>query len=453
MANSNNGGIYAPLKQIISDSESEDDSNKHEMHNHCRDRLSENCKNININNGLQSIKSNNFSMSDIDDQNTYLNTLETTMDNVSFLQIDDGNKMSFARKCLFIASILLCIFTVVFFLWVLPCSESGVCAANVWHDKTTSWEIPYDDIELKGPISVVDGAVSDGKNLIFLYRGNTMQSDKSRKDNNSNKNGILLIVGSSGKIGWFTRESRLPTDIDCKLLDVDNDGRYDCVVVGTEGMLATLNPISGTFYWYFHQHGGVNNIIGSVDFPLLLMDINSDGVNDLLTTCSISPSSYHNKLVIISGAKGSVIGKPLTMSNCTSIRKLAIDKTHMISFICKNVTTSSESLNVIAFSELYKKIMEKPLSITWKRWNPMKQHKSTIPKQTDMRKFYETEHGKLMIENRGACPDNCKINVQLLVQRNNTNSVSWEYTANHVYGMTPNTFSFANSIHGFVLKL
>ncbi|KAI5651946.1 hypothetical protein NE865_00283 [Phthorimaea operculella] len=332
MSANGNGGIYAPLKQILTDSESEDD---HKLENAVHMKGTDSCNNLDYNSGLQSSK--NYSLSDMDEFNTNVNTVESTMDNVSFLQSDMSNKMSFARRCAFVASILMCVFTVIIFLWGIPCSDVGGCPNAEFQDKTTSWELPYDEIELSGAVQVVDGAIANTKNLIFIYRGNHMRVQDKNSD--QNVNGVLLIVGNSGKVGWYTREGRIPTEINCHLIDVNKDKQKDCIVSGSEGLLAALNPLYGTYYWYFHKNEKMFNNIAAIDFPIVMKDMDQDKINDLLTVATVFPNPNHNSLLVISGATGNIIRDPITIEDCLSVKLLTESDT--ITYICKNGTSEA----------------------------------------------------------------------------------------------------------------
>ncbi|CAK1547035.1 unnamed protein product [Leptosia nina] len=399
MTTNGNSGTYAPLKQLVSDSDSEDEQ---KVQNVLRIKASEN-SNLDYNSGLQSSK--NYSLSDMDDYNTNLNTMESTMDNVSFLQSDVSNKMSFPRRCAFVASIFLCLFTVVIFLWGIPCSDVGSCT-NEWHDKSTSWELPYDEIELSGAVQVVDGAIPNTKNLIFIYRGNHM---KNNKNNNDNVNGVLLIVGNTGKVGWYTRESRIPMEINCNLLDVNKDAQKDCIISGTEGLLAALNPLSGTYYWYIHKQGKIFSNIASIDFPIIINDMDKDNVSDLATITTVYPSTNHNSLLIISGATGNIIGDPMTIDNCLSVKLLP--EVGNITYICKN--GSSEAVRQIVYPDLYRKLLKldrfsndtSPAFVASKRANLSLKKNIGNTKQV-----FSNGPGKLQVENYGECPSSCKWN-------------------------------------------
>jgi hypothetical protein len=442
MSANGNGGIYAPLKQILSDSESEDD---HKLENAPHIKATDSCNNLDFNSGLQSSK--NYSLSDMDEFNTNVNTVESTMDNVSFLQSDVSNKMSYPRRCAFITSILVCIFTVVIFLWGIPCSEVGSCAANEWQDKTTSWELPYEEIELSGAVQVVEGAIPNTKNLIFIYRGNHMKEEKNPNDN---VNGVLLIVGNSGKIGWYTRENRIPTEINCHLVDVNRDNLKDCLVAGSEGLLAALNPLSGTYYWYIHKHGKVFSNIAAIDFPIIMKDLDKDKVNDLLTVATVFPNTNHNSLLIISGATGNIIGDPMTINDCLSVKLLT--ESDSITYICKNGTT--EAVRLISYPNLYRKLLKLDKSSNYTAPVSTKKANLSLKKNIgNTREIFTNGPGKLIVENSGECPNSCRVNLKLLLERNGTTNVTWEYAANHVYAMRPSSFAFANSIRGFVLKL
>lgn len=445
MSTNGNGGNYAPLKQMLSDSESEEDQ---KLENALNIKATDSCNNLEYNSGLQSSK--NYSMSDMDEFNTNVNTMESTMDNVSFLQSDMSYKMSFPRRCAFITSILMCVFTVVIFLWGIPCSEAGSCASAEWQDKTTSWELPYDEIELSGAVQVVEGALPNTKNLIFIYRGNHMKQDD--KNMNDNVNGVILIVGNSGKVGWYTRETRIPTEINCHIIDVNRDNKNDCIVSGTDGFLAALNPLSGTYYWNFHKPKKFFSNVIAIDFPIVIKDLDKDKVNDLLTVATVSPSTNHNTLVIISGATGGIIGEPTIIDVCLTA-KLFLEA-NTIGYVCKNSRT--EAIRHIKYEELNKKLMKSDQTVN--QVHPATSNSKRVNLSMkkivgNTREVHSRGPGKLIIENSGECPKSCKVNITLLLDRNGTTNVSWQYIASHVYAMRPSSFAFANSINGFVIKL
>lgn len=452
--------IYTPLPQNITDSESEEElHNSLSVKNQIQPLEHFQRKEKTMKNG---ISFQHFPPSEeADDQNGYVLGMDCNTESVSILQDDKfPEHMSILRKFFFILSIFVCFLTVVIFLWILPCSELGQCAAsNKIKVKKSSWENPYHDIELKGGINVVDGAPGREKNLVLLFRGDVINPVHSEDVRSSSDNGIILIVGNSGKVGWFIPQPRLPTDVDCTLIDVDRDGIKDCIVVGEEGLFATFNPITGTIIWYLHNHDDSNKLFDAVDFPIILMDIDGDGINDMLSSCTPYENNNHNALILVSGYRGSVIGTPLIISECMSINKLQIDKDRIISFTCKNNTSMSESLKVMTLAEIFKSITNKPFLPKWDDWTVAKQHQifGQRKETENQRNIYSVEGRKLIVENQGRCPKNCKVMVQLIDERSGKENISWEYNAARVYGMVPATLIFDNNssknrIAGFVLK-
>ena len=59
-----------------------------------------------------------------------------------------------------------------------------------------------------------------------------------------------------------------PSKHDCQLLDVDQDGIKDCVVVGENGLMTAINPINGKLITSNITTQGATNL-------LLMNDVNS----------------------------------------------------------------------------------------------------------------------------------------------------------------------------------
>lgn len=177
--------------------------------------------------------------------------------------------------------------------------------------------------ELHGPISIIHGNPS---NLIFLVRG------QQYRGNNTNNNqgqisaeggGIMSMQGNSGLPLWLVSLKRLPTEIDCISVDTDRSGKPDCIVVGNQGLLASIEPIAGTIHWS-------SNIHTFEKLPLILSDVDSDTVEDFL---SIEIATKNN-LVLLSGATGHLLGR-YSPKNCSSI-DINNHFNDTISYICYN---------------------------------------------------------------------------------------------------------------------
>lgn len=173
MANSAQG-IYAPLPQSISDSESEKELHMDSTRPTYLKKPIYNGNTLNMGKYKNNVSSSYIHMSD------------------DLLKIKQGHpKMSTMRKVAFIASIILCFLPIVIFIWVLPCSASHTCPI-----KTTNWENKQDDIALKGNINLVPGVNQNNLNLAVLFEG-SVYSPKALK------HGAISYLGNSGTVAWY----------------------------------------------------------------------------------------------------------------------------------------------------------------------------------------------------------------------------------------------------------
>lgn len=108
----------------------------------------------------------------------------------------------------------------------------------------------------------------------------------------------------TGQVAWYDELANEPSIIDCNLIDADLSGDNDCLVIDEFGEMSCINPVSGQWIWHIAE----THIPGKLNFPLVLPDINRDGVKDLLIACTVqianSQNVTHNALKLISGANG-----------------------------------------------------------------------------------------------------------------------------------------------------
>uniref|UniRef100_A0A182KBR3 FAM234A/B beta-propeller domain-containing protein n=1 Tax=Anopheles christyi TaxID=43041 RepID=A0A182KBR3_9DIPT len=386
-------------------------------------------------------------------------------DNVAILHeagsIPD-HKMSFPRKCCFVVSLAICFLAVVVFLWIIPCSDELSCPARAERVKTQNWIRNYEKIELKGVINVVEGVHGKSKNLVFMYRGDKLfpEFDESYR----RRNGIISLVGSSGKVAWYDQMINEPKSIDCTLLDADRSGAPDCLVLDEYGQLECIDPLSGEWLWHAEgynkrsSNGGGNKQNDMLDFPLLIPDVDGDKVYDLLFVTS-SSETKHNRLVMISGRKGITIGDSYAVKECLYVHKLMLDEELNVKFNC--VKEKSEQQKAKALPELYKLIHRKALDMRIVRRMPtdLPQHKFFGQRRnTEKQRTITNVGGKqLVVENRGKCPENCSTSV--LLTEESTGELLWNVSGRQLYGMQPVRLSFTNfgannrsTMYGFVIK-
>ncbi|XP_055844193.1 uncharacterized protein LOC129910728 [Episyrphus balteatus] len=399
---------------------------------------------------------------------------QTDADNVAILGPPEtkDEPMTTTRKCCFIGSILLCVLTVVIFLWVIPCSEEGTCPAPPDRIKTHNWLNNYTKIELKGVINVVDGLRNWEKNLIFLYRGDAFFPEF--EPSNTKRNGIISLIGSSGAIAWFDEMVDEPITIDCTLIDIDKNGKPDCLVIDEFGELGVINPISGQWHWKFRVRSLTK--VDVLDFPVILPDLDGDGIYEILlaTTSPIldmkprnfitphidfhgdAPSGARNLLRIISGRIGKPIGDGYKVHECDVLRKFQLEKNHIITFNC--VRNSTEAQRSKALTELFSLVTNR--SIKSEKLTPalkISQHRHYGQrKETEaQRNIYSLSGRELIVENRGKCPDDCNVSFILSEERNGRVNVVRNFTNPGMYGMVPAQWHFKNSkskMSGFVMK-
>ncbi|XP_058461691.1 uncharacterized protein LOC131436791 [Malaya genurostris] len=381
-------------------------------------------------------------------------------DNVAILQ-DNGSvverKMSFSRKCCFIASLAVCFLSLVVFIWVIPCSDELACPAGSERIRTQNWIKNYEKIELKGVINVVEGVRGKSKNLVFMYRGDKLFPEF--EESYTRRNGIISLVGSTGQVAWYDQMINEPKSIDCTLIDADLSGSPDCLIMDEYGQLECINPLSGEWIWHSPIYDRKNILKQNdlLDFPLVIPDVDGDGVFDLFFITSFGETK-HNKFVMISGRKGQLIGDSYIVKECIYVHKLMIDAEFNVMFNC--VREKSEQQRSKPLAELYKLIKRKALDMKKiKKQVNLLQHKFYGQrKNTEKQRTITYVGGKqLVIENRGKCPDNCTTSV-LLTERS-TGKLLWNVSGRQLYGMQPVRLTFNNfaadnrsTIYGFVIK-
>lgn len=418
---------------------------------------------------------NNFSSfnSEYDERN------QTDADNVAILGGNDSSKdsdmnesMSPARRCCFYASLLLCLLTIIVFVWIIPCSEDGTCPAPVDRVKTHNWYNNYTKIELKGGINIVNGLRSWENNLIFLYRGNTFFPEF--RPDNSKRNGIISLIGSSGAVAWFDEMTDEPVAIDCTLLDVDRNGRPDCLVIDEYGELGSINPVSGQWHWRFKERS-VHKVDAS-DFPVILPDLDNDEVMDILlvTSVTLEQRTKHymrkgdvvsknghileqrNFLRILSGHTGQPIGDGFKVIECDTLRKLQLENAQTITFNCIHNNTEAQRSKTLA--ELFALITNK--SLMGQKLLPASKiiqhlHYGQRKEIDSQRNIYSLSGRELVVENRGNCPENCNVTLILSENRNGKVFTLRNFTSRAMYGMVPAQWHFKNTkpnMSGFVMK-
>ncbi|KRT80324.1 hypothetical protein AMK59_7925 [Oryctes borbonicus] len=403
MANATQG-MYAPLPQSISDSDSEKELQVDSIHK----------KSVNgIHKGFER------------SANGYM-IPNCTMDNV---KIKRGFKsMSLSRKYCFLFSILACFLTIAIFLWVLPCSENDTCPMHI-----SNWENQHEDFEFKSRINIVNSAFADSYNLVILFK-------KSLNDADS-KNGAMCILGNNGGISWYTPQVKEPADLNCYLIDVNGDGVKDCLLLGEMGLQA-VDPISGQILYHVHNQNAEKGI-NSIDIPVILPDLNKDGINEMITV--INGKVFHNKLVIVCGRTGMLLSKVL-LKHCLDVVGLKYENKKFL-YSCMNSTTTRYF--EISYIDIENRYYNRSYDVTSIPINYTHAYNNE----------YKLSEHKLIVNNTGICPD-CQSTIILLDNKDNQ---LWSLSHINSYAMKPTTFTFKSTksnllllkghINGYIVKL
>lgn len=459
--------MYAPIPQNMTDSESEEEF--HLQINNCQPNggqigMVRNIKSSNMHTMISRLPDTLPEARFADAQSHYSNhsRMPSDADNVAILNthLKKTQPMSKLRKACFIVSICICVLTVVSFVWILPCSEIQSCPAKSERIHTHNWLRNYERVELKGTINVVPGIRGRSKNLVFMYRRNSFfKNDDQSSSSAVKQNGIISLIGSSGQVAWYDELTNEPSIIDCNLIDADSNGDTDCLVIDEFGEMSCINPISGQWIWHVSE----TNIPGKLNFPLVVPDVNRDGVKDLLIACTVqglSKNHTHNALKLISGSSGKQIGRSYIIKKCSYIHRFQIDAQLKISFNCIvnetdiRITSSVQDIYMQATGQNIN-LPENDIDIENNQHKFYGQRKDTLRQ----RNIYAVNEKQLIVENYGVCPDSCNVTVTLLEEQKGKPKILRNFNGTRMYGMVPARLSFNNSqdplkspVHGFVIK-
>ncbi|KYN02474.1 Protein ITFG3 [Cyphomyrmex costatus] len=315
------------------------------------------------------------------------------------------------RFCLFM-SILLCIITIIIFLYVLPCDSSMICSPIIEPHSSISWDKTLQDVEIYGPITVIPGS---SYNLIFLLHGEQYKRNDTRDEMTRQRQippeggGVISMQGNNGLPLWLVPLKRLPTIIDCTSIDIDQSGKPDCIVAGERGLLISIEPIAGTIHW-----SATARTVPRL--PVIIPDINADNIEDLLSI-AVDDANI-SSLVFLSG------------------------KTDVTKFM-----SLKGLLHNLKITQIHKNFADS----------------TVLPRLFEITKSYENEYSwrptpyhHLTIENEGVCPGQfCRTNINLTLQKLTNESITlWDHVSSNTFASKPVFFVTLNKLYttGFAIK-
>lgn len=398
-------GLYSPLPQSISDSDSE-----REFH---MDSLCPGNNDFNENAPHQHKIYSKLG--------PYMKQSQDELHNITEAKVIKP-QMSISRKLAFIFSIIVCFLPIIIFLWVLPC-DVDTCPVKV-----LNWETQEENVEMKGKINLFFERFKKHYNLAIQYKGELNSQEVL-------KNGVISFLGNNGGVNWYFRQSVIPDHLNCSLIDVDLDGIEDCLVLDEKGLKA-VEVVSGQIIWHVHSHEE-KTLIENLQFPVAVKDLNHDGVDELI---SIYQQKY---LIIICGRTGKAL-TDIIINECNQLENLQIFD-DFVSFQCTNGTVIHLRISI---SEIKRKYFNSSHMLNFEKFN------SSLESN-----IFTLDEYKLNIENFGACP-NCHSFIKLL---NDQNKIVFSKLFNKSHIIKPSKFKFGSSavnsfslnkhIKGYILKV
>lgn len=131
---------------------------------------------------------------------------------------------------------------------------------------------------------------------------------------------VYGIRGYDFTILWSFRIKESIFELVCDLIDINNDGYRDCIGAGRQATVVAFDPRHGKVLWDSTKIKS-RHVLWNFYNPLLLsIDVDHDGMNDLLISHGGNPtipSDQHKReagcLLILSSRDGSQIGEPFWM--------------------------------------------------------------------------------------------------------------------------------------------
>ncbi|CAG9864053.1 unnamed protein product [Phyllotreta striolata] len=391
-------GVYVPLPQSLSDSESD----KEEKSN--------------------GIESSNLKFTQPRNGHPHLPDFQHDLGKI---KIKSVRKLSARRKIALTFSVFVCFLPIVILLWILPCQDTSTCSLKIGN-----WESSHDDVEFLGPINLIRGIFHKNWNLALIYKG-------SFKSSKAFKNGVLSVLGDNGAVAWDFQQESFPSEMNCTILDATNGGLYDCLVVDGKGLKA-IEPVSGEALWHAHSLEGKS--IPELGMPIKIDDLDKDGVNELLAVYKKSD------LLIISGKTGRALSNIRLPSICSSINLLKLNSINSIKYVCTK-TGDAEATYEISMQDIESKYLDSGANI-----------KLNVVQNEANSTYIKAGNKKLVVNNINICPK-CN-SIVTLFDSNNTKVDSWTFDNTIIMNPIPFTFpssrplySFETYIHGFILKM
>ncbi|XP_015374905.1 PREDICTED: uncharacterized protein LOC107169618 isoform X4 [Diuraphis noxia] len=361
------------------------------------------------------------------------------------------HNMSPFRLILFISSIFFGFAVIFGVLFIEPCEWSNCISSKnmklIWSDSI------FFDIELKGKPSMIE-LNQKLKKLLFIVRGSILNSPNVPPRTErlpSIGGGLLQIDTITGKEMWRKRLDSLPDTIDCTLLNnqsKENEDVYCIVGASNKNILAVIssNKHKGELVWKKIRSelnttklNNKNDLV-YMEFPIIIPDCNSDGVNEM---AFVHHENNIPTLDILSGKSGNKLMRSISNDNCTKMTDLILKYDMSLVYFCRknNVVDTLETIPI------------KTMLNCSGDWIPDSVHQTKQEHDQIEENQYFLMLGPYYLKINNShynCSTDC---MTVLYVINRTKKIIWSKQFDRSYVMKPVTFEFRDNISGFVIKI
>ncbi|KAL3876012.1 hypothetical protein ACJMK2_033901 [Sinanodonta woodiana] len=213
-------------------------------------------------------------------------------------------------------------------------STNPVAASKVVRKQTENWEVRLSQEGSEASVRLVDVDGDGLLDIIVASASGTLVANAAREMGGKPINikehrkycerqgfkypcmGILSAFrGYDGKQLWRMYSKSEIFLINCEEIDINLDGRKDCIGAGRQASLTAFDPYKGEFLWEAEDEKFLRTDWNTYQ-PRALPDLDGDGVLDVLIAnggSPIIPASVHNRtagrLMVFSGANGKQLGE------------------------------------------------------------------------------------------------------------------------------------------------
>ncbi|XP_022175312.1 uncharacterized protein LOC111037212 isoform X3 [Myzus persicae] len=290
--------------------------------------------------------------------------------------------------------------------------------------------------------------------LLFIVRGSILNSPNVPPRTErlpSIGGGLLQIDTITGKEMWRKRLDSLPDTIDCTLLNnqvKENKEVYCIVGASNRNILAVISSskLKGELVWKKNRPESnitklnSKNDLVYMEFPVIIPDCNSDGVNEM---AFVHHENNMPTLDILSGKSGNKLMSSISNDNCTKMTDLILKYDMSLVYFCRR-NSVVDPLETIPIKTMLNCSGD---------WIPDSVHQTK-------REHDEIEENQYLLTlepyylNINNSYYNCLTNCMAVVfVTNSAKETVWFQKFDRSYVMKPVTFELRNNISGFVIKI